>query len=104
MPNSNPVRTFTVNVDPVTPQDIVVPVACDMVTIIGLSDTSLFFRGGNGQPEIEIPAGLDRVIGGLTFRLGFSATQLRLTRFAVGDTVGQLRSGSGTGPVILLCQ
>lgn len=105
MANAFPPRTLSLVVDPVTPADIVVPVACDQVTIIGLNDASLFYRGGAGQPEIEILAGTDRTIGGpigYPGRTFYGVT--RLTRFAENDVAGQLRSSAGAGPVSLVCQ
>lgn len=104
MATANPVRTFDVAVDPVTPQDIVVPIACDAVLIVGLTTASLFYRGGAGQPEVEILAGTDRMIGSFAFGSGHVSSQTRLTRFMPGDIVGQLRSGVGTGPVVVVCQ
>lgn len=105
MANANPIRTFSVTVDPVTPADVVVPVACDVVQIVPLTDASLFYQGSAGEAEIEILAGTTPfLLGGFAFGSGLVPSQARLPRFVAGDTVGRLRSSSGSGPAKLVCQ
>lgn len=109
MANVNPVYTTSVTVDPITPTDLVAPIACDSFTIVGLLDASVFYAPGAGQPEIEIVAGHNGIaFGGAVTRNdrmferqfgGGLTRQVRLTRFDVSDVVGRLRSASGTGPV-----